>query len=70
MAGFIVLEPLRQSHGIVAGIVPVTTTFFLIASIYANPDETMNNDTYGYDAVSFPALADVAEVFCRHAFAP
>jgi hypothetical protein len=45
-------------------------SFFLIAAVYANPDETMNNDTYGYDAVSFPALADVAEAFCRHAFAP
>jgi hypothetical protein len=45
-------------------------SFFLIASIYANPDETMNDDTYAYDAVSFPALADVGEAFCRHAFAP
>jgi hypothetical protein len=41
--------------------------FFLTASVYANPDETMNSDTYAYAAVSFPALADVAEVFCRHA---
>jgi hypothetical protein len=44
--------------------------FFLIASIYANPNETMNDDNYGYDSVSFPALADVGEVFCRHAFGP
>jgi hypothetical protein len=44
--------------------------FFLIASIYANPDEIMNDDTYAYDSVSFPALADVGEAFCRHAFAP
>ena len=43
---------------------------FLIASVYANPEETMNSDAYAYDAVSFPALADVAEAFCRHAFAP
>lgn len=43
--------------------------FFLIASVYANPDETMNDDTYAYDTVSFPALADVGEAFCRHAFA-
>lgn len=45
-------------------------SFFLVASIYANPDETMNGDTYAYDAVSFPALADVGEAFCRHAFGP
>jgi hypothetical protein len=44
--------------------------FFLIASVYANPDETMNGDTYAYDAVSFPVLADVGDAFCRHAFAP
>ena len=44
--------------------------FFLIASVYANPEETMNSDAYAYDAISFPALADVAEAFCRHAFAP
>ena len=43
-------------------------SFFLVATIYANPDETMNDDHYGYDTVSFPALADVGEVFCRHAF--
>ncbi|HSO38055.1 MAG TPA: hypothetical protein VLT33_36255, partial [Labilithrix sp.] len=43
-------------------------SFFLIASVYANPDETMNDDTYAYDTISFPALADVGEAFCRHAF--
>ena len=45
-------------------------SFFLIAPVYANPEETMNSDAYAYDAVSFPALADLAEAFCRHAFAP
>jgi hypothetical protein len=45
-------------------------SFFLIAAIYANPNETMNDDNYGYDAISFPALADVGEAFCRHAFTP
>jgi hypothetical protein len=45
-------------------------SFFLIASIYANPDETMNDDQYAYDTISYPALADVSEAFCRHAFAP
>jgi hypothetical protein len=44
--------------------------FFLVASVYANPDETMNDDTYAYDSISFPALADVGEAFCRHAFTP
>jgi hypothetical protein len=45
-------------------------SFFLVASVYANPDETMNDDTYGYDSISFPALADVGEAFCKHAFTP
>ena len=45
-------------------------SFFLIASVYANPDETMNDDQYAYDMISFPALADVGEAFCRHAFEP
>ncbi|MBS2020231.1 MAG: serine hydrolase [Deltaproteobacteria bacterium] len=45
-------------------------SFFLTAAIYANPDEVMNDDNYGYDQTSFPALADVGEVFCRHAFVP
>jgi hypothetical protein len=36
--------------------------------VYANPDETMNDDDYAYDTISFPALADVGEAFCRHAF--
>lgn len=43
-------------------------SFFLVAAIYANPDEVMNSDNYGYDQTSFPALADVGEVFARHAF--
>jgi hypothetical protein len=42
--------------------------FFLIASVFANPNGTMNDDKYAYDAISFPALADVGEVFARHAF--
>lgn len=45
-------------------------SFFLVASVYANPDETMNDDLYAYDTISFPALADVGETFARHAFAP
>lgn len=43
-------------------------SFFLIASVYANPDETMNDDQYAYTSISFPALADVGEAFTRHAF--
>jgi hypothetical protein len=43
-------------------------SFFLIASVYANPDETMNDDLYAYTSISFPALADVGEAFTRHAF--
>ena len=42
--------------------------FFLAAAIFANPDEVMNDDLYGYDAISFPALADVGEVFTRYSF--
>lgn len=45
-------------------------SFFLVASVYANPDETMNDDNYAYDSISFPALADVGEAVARHAFAP
>lgn len=44
--------------------------FFLLATVYANPDEVLNDDLYAYDAVAFPVLADVAEVIARHAFAP
>lgn len=43
--------------------------FFLTACIYANPDETMNDDVYAYDTIAFPALADVGEAFFRHAIA-
>jgi len=43
--------------------------FFLIAAIYANPDDVLNDDSYAYDSISFPALADVGEVVTRHAFA-
>jgi hypothetical protein len=44
--------------------------FFLTAAIYADPDETINDDNYAYDTISFPALADVAEAVSRHAFTP
>jgi hypothetical protein len=44
-------------------------SFFLVAAVFANPDGVMNDDIYAYDTVSFPALADVAEVITRHAFA-
>jgi len=44
--------------------------FFLIATIYANPNEVLNDDLYAYDTVAFPVLADVGEVFLRHALRP
>ena len=43
-------------------------SFFLLASVYANPDETMNDDVYAYESVSAPAMADLAEAACRDAF--
>jgi hypothetical protein len=43
--------------------------FFLLATIYANPNEVLNDDTYAYETIAFPVLADVAEAFTRHAFA-
>jgi hypothetical protein len=42
--------------------------FFLTATVFANPDDVMNDDLYAYDAISFPALADAGEVFTRDAF--
>jgi len=42
--------------------------FFLAAAIFANPDDVMNDDLYGYDTTSFPALADVGEAFTRYTF--
>jgi hypothetical protein len=44
--------------------------FFLTAAVYADADETVNDDRYDYDSVAFPALADLAEVAARHAFDP
>jgi hypothetical protein len=44
-------------------------SFFLAATVYADPDETINDDTYAYDTIAFPALADVGEAFARDAFA-
>jgi hypothetical protein len=43
-------------------------SFFLATSVYANPDEVMNDDKYAYETIAFPVLADVGEVFARHAF--
>ena len=33
----------------------------------AGYDRNINDDNYAYDSISFPALADVGEAFCRHA---
>jgi hypothetical protein len=43
--------------------------FFLIATIYANPNEVLNDDLYAYDQIAFPALADVAEAIAGEALA-
>ena len=42
--------------------------FFLAATVFANPDGTMNDDVYAYDTIAFPVLADVSEAFAKHAF--
>jgi hypothetical protein len=62
-----------QAYGFLIGnayIVDKDTgrAFFLIASVYANPDETMNDDLYAYDTIAYPVLADVAEACAKHAF--
>ncbi|MBL9112227.1 MAG: hypothetical protein JNM74_23270, partial [Myxococcales bacterium] len=44
------------------------TAFFLVATVYANPNEVINDDLYAYDDVAFPALADVAEAVAREAW--
>ena len=42
--------------------------FFLVAAVYANPNDVENSDDYAYDTIGLPALADVGEAFARHAF--
>ncbi len=42
-------------------------SFFLAATIYANPNEVLNDDLYAYDQIAFPALADVAEAIATEA---
>jgi hypothetical protein len=69
---FRIYSKFGQAYGFVvanAYIVDVESgrAFFLAASIYANPEETMNSDRYAYETIAFPALADVAEVFTRRA---
>jgi hypothetical protein len=70
---FLVHVKVGQAYGFLIGnayVVDKETnrSFFLTAAIYADPDETMNDDLYAYDSISFPALADVGEAFARHAF--
>lgn len=44
-------------------------SFFLAATVYANPNDVLNDDLYAYDPIAFPALADVAEAVATEAFA-
>jgi hypothetical protein len=69
---FEIYSKVGQAYGFLVGnayVVDKDTgrAFFLTAAVYANPNETMNDDNYAYDSISFPALADVGEVFMRHA---
>ncbi len=70
-----VYSKIGQAFGFVIGNVYIVDkdtgrAFFLTAAVYANPNETMNDDLYAYDTIAFPALADVGEAICKHAFAP
>jgi hypothetical protein len=70
---FQIFQKVGQAYGFLihnAYVVERATgkSFFLIAAIYANPDGVLNDDLYGYDTISFPALADVGEAFTRDAF--
>jgi hypothetical protein len=72
-AGLVVHSKIGQAYGFTidnAYVVEKATgkAFFLTAIVYANPNETLNDDVYGYDSVANPALADLAEAFARHAF--
>jgi hypothetical protein len=72
---FKIYSKVGQAYGFLIGnayVVDKDTgrAFFLSAAIYANPDETMNDDKYAYDTIAFPALADVGEVFFRYAVEP
>lgn len=42
-------------------------SFFLAATIYANENGVLNDDDYGYETVSEPFLADLAEAVARSA---
>ena len=70
---FHIYAKIGQAYGFIVANAYVIDTdtkrgFFLVASVYANPSEILNSDAYAYDSVSLPVLADVAEIFARHAF--
>ena len=70
---FTIHSKVGQAFGFLIGNARITDKetgkyFFLTAVIYANPNEVLNDDLYGYDTTSFPVLADVAEAFCRDVF--
>ena len=43
-------------------------SFFVSGVVYSNPNQTLNDDTYGYDEVSLPFFADLGEVLAREFF--
>ncbi|MCP3916362.1 MAG: amidohydrolase family protein [bacterium] len=40
--------------------------FFVTATLYTNPNETLNDDNYGYASTADPFFADLGEVLARH----
>lgn len=41
-------------------------SFFLAATLYTNADQVLNDDSYEYDTVAWPFLADLAEAAARY----
>jgi len=44
--------------------------FALAAALYTNPDGVMNDDSYAYETVAWPFLANLSELVARAVFAP
>lgn len=45
---------------------PTGRSLFVTATVYANPNGTLNDNTYGYDDTSLPFFADLGEAIGRH----